>query len=106
LTIGCDEPIFDVHGGKDGPLEAAIHDHDHDRAPDPQEQINGLEQHTLTSVGIDIGSSTSQVVPSRLTLRRRGSDLSTRSAPTASASARSSCTAGRTTGGRCSRGRG
>jgi ethanolamine utilization protein EutA len=40
-------------------------------------EIDGMEQHTLTSVGIDIGSSTSQLVVSRLTMRRRGSALST-----------------------------
>jgi len=46
-------------------------------APDVWIEADGLEQHTLTSVGIDIGSSTSQVMVSRLTLRRRGSELST-----------------------------
>ncbi len=45
---------------------------------DDYEDVEGLEKHTLTSVGIDIGSSTSHVVFSRLTLRRRGADLSTR----------------------------
>lgn len=39
--------------------------------------VANLERHVLTSVGIDIGSSTSHVVLSRLTIRRRGSDLST-----------------------------
>lgn len=39
--------------------------------------VTSLERHVLTSVGIDIGSSTSHVVLSRLTIRRRGSDLST-----------------------------
>jgi ethanolamine utilization protein EutA len=44
---------------------------------DGLESEDGLEQHTLTSVGIDIGSSTTQVMISSLTLRRRGSGLST-----------------------------
>ncbi|MBI4493436.1 MAG: ethanolamine ammonia-lyase reactivating factor EutA [Chloroflexi bacterium] len=40
------------------------------------EDVEGLEQFSLTSVGIDIGSSTSHLVFSHLTLRRKGSDLS------------------------------
>src|SRR5712691_4875972 len=40
------------------------------------EDIEGLEMFTLTSVGIDIGSSTSHLVFSRLTLRREGAALS------------------------------
>src|SRR5712692_10575788 len=42
------------------------------------EDIEGLEKFTLTSVGIDIGSSTSHLVFSRLTLRREGAALSGR----------------------------
>jgi ethanolamine utilization protein EutA len=38
--------------------------------------VPGLEKLTLTSVGIDIGSSTSHLMFSRLTLQRRGADLS------------------------------
>ncbi len=38
-----------------------------------QEDIEGLERFTLRSVGIDIGSSTSHLVFSKLTLRRAGS---------------------------------
>jgi ethanolamine utilization protein EutA len=41
------------------------------------EDVDGLESFSLTSVGIDIGSSTSHLVFSRLTLRRKGADLST-----------------------------
>ena len=37
---------------------------------------DGLEQHTLRSVGIDIGSATSHFTVSRLVVRRRGSALS------------------------------
>ena len=42
------------------------------------EDVEGLEMFTLTSVGIDIGSSTSHLVFSRLTLRREGAALSGR----------------------------
>src|SRR5687768_14527387 len=42
------------------------------------EEIEGLEMFRLRSVGIDIGSSTSHLVFSRLTLRREGASLSTR----------------------------
>lgn len=40
------------------------------------EDIEGLEMFTLKSVGIDIGSSTSHLVFSHLTLRREGANLS------------------------------
>jgi ethanolamine utilization protein EutA len=40
------------------------------------EEIEGLEKLTLRSVGIDIGSSTSHLVFSRLVLRRQGAALS------------------------------
>ncbi|MPZ49293.1 MAG: recombinase [Dehalococcoidia bacterium] len=36
------------------------------------DELEGLERITLTSVGIDIGSSTSHIIFSRLTLRREG----------------------------------
>lgn len=42
------------------------------------EDIEGLEMFTLKSVGIDIGSSTSHLVFSHLTLRREGASLSGR----------------------------
>jgi ethanolamine utilization protein EutA len=42
------------------------------------EDIEGLEMFTLKSVGIDIGSSTSHLVFSQLTLRREGASLSGR----------------------------
>ncbi|HLY64325.1 MAG TPA: ethanolamine ammonia-lyase reactivating factor EutA [Chloroflexota bacterium] len=41
------------------------------------EDVDGIESFSLTSVGIDIGSSTSHLVFSHLTLRRKGADLST-----------------------------
>jgi ethanolamine utilization protein EutA len=64
------------------------HDHDHDDPIDPSldelagdfvlEEIEGLEKLTISSVGIDIGSSTSHLVFSRLVLRREGSAFSSR----------------------------
>src|SRR5262244_4344263 len=42
------------------------------------QDIEGLEMFTLKSVGIDIGSSTSHLVFSQLTLRREGASLSGR----------------------------
>lgn len=42
------------------------------------EDIEGVEMFSLKSVGIDIGSSTSHLVFSRLTLRREGASLSGR----------------------------
>src|SRR2546425_2152287 len=42
------------------------------------EDIEGLEMFTLKSVGIDIGSSTSHLIFSQLTLRREGAALSGR----------------------------
>ena len=56
------------------------HDHDHDLPPGPLEE-NAIWQQdnlALTSVGIDIGSSGTQVIFSRLHLRRMGEDLSSR----------------------------
>lgn len=46
--------------------------HDHPSDTEFVVDIEGLEMFTLTSVGIDIGSSTSHLVFSRLTLRREG----------------------------------
>ena len=57
-------------------------EHDHigfEIGPDAVvEDIEGLEMFTLKSVGIDIGSSTSHLVFSQLTLRREGASLSGR----------------------------
>jgi ethanolamine utilization protein EutA len=41
------------------------------------EDVDGLEKFTILSVGIDIGSSTSHLVFSHLTLQRKGASLST-----------------------------
>jgi ethanolamine utilization protein EutA len=56
------------------------HDHDHDGPAGPIEE-NAIWQQdniTLTSVGIDIGSAGTQVIFSRVRMRRRGEDLSSR----------------------------
>ena len=58
-------------------------DHDHGIAldlldSDEAEDIEGIEKFTLYSVGIDIGSSTTHTIFSRLILRREGAGLSAR----------------------------
>jgi ethanolamine utilization protein EutA len=60
----------------------ADHDHDHFEF-DPDERIEDnpiwIQDHvTLTSVGIDIGSAGTQVIFSRINLRRYGEDLTSR----------------------------
>jgi ethanolamine utilization protein EutA len=73
------------HHHHDGPVKvysgyAPSHDHDHDDAPGPLEDNPIWQQDnvTLHSVGIDIGSSGTQVLFSRLHLRRCGEDLTSR----------------------------
>jgi ethanolamine utilization protein EutA len=63
--------------------EDADHDHDHDHDLGPAEALedNPLWVHdniALTSVGIDIGSAGTQVIFSRLHMRRLGEELSSR----------------------------
>src|SRR4051812_37446082 len=64
--------------------EASDHDHDHDHddfGPDADPTGSALWQQdnlTLVSVGIDIGSSGTQVIFSRVHMRRRAEDLSSR----------------------------
>ena len=62
--------------------EGADHDHDHDNfGPEDSIENNAIwmqDNVSLVSVGIDIGSSGTQIVFSRLGLRRRGEDLSSR----------------------------
>src|ERR1051326_5071956 len=58
-----------------------IYDHDHPESFEIQEgeivtDIEGLEMFSLKSVGIDIGSSTSHLIFSHITLRREGASLS------------------------------
>ena len=70
------EDYFHSHDDEDG----ADHDHD-DVSVDGSIENNPIwiaDHVTLVSVGIDIGSSGTQVVFSRLALRRRGEDLSSR----------------------------
>ena len=57
------------------------HDHDHDLGPAGPLEENALwlqDNITLTSVGIDIGSAGTQVIFSRLRMRRLGEELSSR----------------------------
>src|SRR5262245_17366278 len=58
----------------DGP-----HHHDHDQFDAEEEHpLWKLDTVTLTSVGIDVGTATSQIIFSRLVLRRLGRELSSR----------------------------
>ncbi|HVQ60509.1 MAG TPA: ethanolamine ammonia-lyase reactivating factor EutA, partial [Burkholderiales bacterium] len=66
-----------VHDGDEG----ADHDHDHFSEEDGRLEDNALwiQDHvSLRSVGIDIGSSGTQVIFSRINLRRMGEELSSR----------------------------
>ncbi len=62
--------------------EAFDHDHDHDDFGEdgsPENNPLWIQDHvSLTSVGIDIGSSGTQLIFSRINLRRLGEDLSSR----------------------------
>ena len=53
-------------------MHDAAFGHEHKEFYEQAEDIEGIEQLTLTSVGIDIGSSTTHLLFSRLTLRREG----------------------------------
>jgi ethanolamine utilization protein EutA len=58
-----------------------LHDHDHDEQEFDEEEEHPLwklDTITLTSVGIDVGTATSQIIFSRLVLRRLGRELSSR----------------------------
>src|SRR5262245_11247791 len=67
---------LDLHHVHDG---YADHDHDFpDEGPLEQNPIWLQDRVTLTSVGIDIGSSGTQVIFSRVHMRRLGEDLSSR----------------------------
>jgi ethanolamine utilization protein EutA len=59
----------------DGPAHSHADEIDHHRWVQAG-AADGLEQHTLRSVGIDIGSATSHFTVSQLVVRRRGSALS------------------------------
>src|SRR4029453_8682211 len=62
--------------------EYSVHDHDHfefdDDGPIEQNPIWLQDHATPTSVGIDIGSAGTQVIFSRINLRRYGEDLTSR----------------------------
>jgi ethanolamine utilization protein EutA len=68
------------HGHSHDDDEGADHDHDHYDGGGPLEDNPlWIQDHvSLVSVGIDIGSSGTQVIFSRLNLRRLGEDLSSR----------------------------
>jgi ethanolamine utilization protein EutA len=57
-------------------MHDAAFSHEHKDLYEKASDIEGIEQLTLTSVGIDIGSSTSHLLFSRLTLRREGASHS------------------------------
>jgi len=60
----------------DGPHH---HDHDeHELGEEEEHPLWKLDTVTLTSVGIDVGTATSQIIFSRLVLRRLGRELSSR----------------------------
>ncbi|MFF3753246.1 ethanolamine ammonia-lyase reactivating factor EutA [Streptomyces sp. NPDC002018] len=67
------------HGHDHGHGDGHGNGHDHATtvgADDPDHPLRERDQIVLTSVGIDIGSATSQLLFSRLTLRRPGRELS------------------------------
>ncbi|MEV7680108.1 ethanolamine ammonia-lyase reactivating factor EutA [Streptomyces sp. NPDC088341] len=69
----------DDHGHHHGLDHHHDDDHDHGvtiQSDDPDHPLWERDQIVLTSVGIDIGSATSQLLFSRLTLRRMGRELS------------------------------
>src|SRR5688572_14896727 len=68
------EDLVHIHEGD------ADHDHDHFDVDGPlEENPLWIQDHvTLVSVGIDIGSAGTQVIFSRINLRRLGEDLSSR----------------------------
>src|SRR5262245_34515234 len=62
----------------DDDLHGYLPSDDADAVGELGEDVEGLERLTLRSVGIDIGSSTSHLIFSRIVLRREGSGLSAR----------------------------
>src|SRR5437667_12711389 len=59
-------------------MHDVLHDHDHDEREEEEHPLSKLDTVTLTSVGIDVGTATSQIIFSRLVLRRLGRELSSR----------------------------
>lgn len=72
----ADHAFGEVGWHEHGP--GADHDHDFDDGPAEENPIYLQDNVTLRSVGIDIGSSGTQVVFSTIHLRRQGEDLSSR----------------------------
>jgi len=73
-----DHAFGDVFFHEHGPGADHDHDHDFDDGPAEENPIYLQDNVTLRSVGIDIGSSGTQVVFSTIHLRRQGEDLSSR----------------------------
>jgi ethanolamine utilization protein EutA len=77
MGIGAEELVI-FHEGHEGEFDPE-HDWIHDGTlPDEEHPMWRSERIALNSVGIDIGSSTSHLIFSRLTLRRQGLALSSR----------------------------
>jgi ethanolamine utilization protein EutA len=78
-ALGAD--LDHVHDGESDHDHDHYHDHDHDHFSELTPEENPLWQAdhvSLTSVGIDIGSSGTQVIFSRVHLRRFGEELTSR----------------------------
>ncbi len=73
-----DHAFGDVFFHEHGPDADHDHDHDFDDGPIEDNPIYLQDNVTLRSVGIDVGSSGTQVVFSTIHLRRQGEDLSSR----------------------------
>ncbi len=73
-----DHAFGEVFWHEHGPGADHDHDHDFEDGPDEENPIYLQDNVTLRSVGIDIGSSGTQVVFSTIHLRRQGEDLSSR----------------------------
>lgn len=73
-----DHAFGEVFWHEHGPGADHDHDHDFDDGPEEENPIYLQDNVTLRSVGIDVGSSGTQVVFSTIHLRRQGEDLSSR----------------------------
>lgn len=73
--VPCAEPVIRLRA--DLSMHDADFDHDHEDLYAHSHELEGMERLTLTSVGIDIGSSTSHLLFSRLTLKRDNAGFST-----------------------------
>ena len=74
MNLELQEIAYEFHEGHDDEHE----DHDDPAQFDENHPMWRSERISLTSVGIDIGSSTSHLIFSRLILRRQGIALSSR----------------------------